>query len=277
MAAPISGAVRVAAAASRFSNAAIDRRAAAAVAAVMQKVVQPAMTTTTAGIAASRFGHAASRFGHAAGRFGHAAGRLGSAAGRLAATGHVPAETEGPSVLTEPCDRAGDQQQREQNLGFHSGGSPKGSRMVGVTAGGQPVGRHQRCYFQQSSNAAACVSWASCVRFLRNATKTALVAIGAMASCVSMPDCGPQCLLWLPSGRDGPQGRYNRDGSSGPCARQFRCRPPKIQVTRDVTTNAGHEGRDYRDPSPPPCVTFVHSRCRRVDGGVTKPNASSSP
>ncbi len=115
----------VTAAAGGFHAAAINRRAAVAVTAVMEKVMQPAVTTTTARITRIT----ASRFRHAASRFRHAAGGLGSAAGRLTAAGHVPAAAKGLRILAEARDRAGDQQQREQNLGFHSGGSPRGSRI----------------------------------------------------------------------------------------------------------------------------------------------------
>lgn len=128
--------------------AAIDRRAAATMSAVMKKVVQPAMTATTARIA----GIAAGRLGRAAGGFGHAASRLGSAAGRLAAAGHVATAAEGLGVLAEARDRTRDQQQRKQNLGFHSGGSPKGSRMFARLPAARLVSRLQRCVLLHPSS-----------------------------------------------------------------------------------------------------------------------------
>ena len=143
----------------------------------MEEVVQPAMTVAAAGVAAGRLGRAAGGFGHAAGRFGHAAGGLGGAAGRLAASAHVAPPAEGLSVLAETRDRTGDQQQREQNLGFHSGGSPKGSRILArPTALGVACHARGTCYCKPSSKRAACVSRASCVRFLQNASFAAQVA-----------------------------------------------------------------------------------------------------
>ncbi|HEX5445542.1 MAG TPA: hypothetical protein VFW87_17075, partial [Pirellulales bacterium] len=166
-----------AAAASGFHAATIGRRAAVAVAAVFEKVVQPAMTMTTARIA----GIAAGRFGRAASRFRHAAGGLGGAAGRLAAAGHMMAAAEGLGVMAEARDRTGDQQQREQNLGFHSGDSPKGSRIVGTTARGISAEAGGACYCSNRPSLAGYVNWASYVRFLRNAIDAAFDAKLTMA------------------------------------------------------------------------------------------------